>query len=119
VLTCAAASILGGLTGCVLLEDRIDCAEVPEMLPITAPPSAGDVTETCSMGINPTYRATFDMSPDDLKTFQSGTPITDWRTEGSDNVVGEYIDGAVSVEAHIDTSNANRYVVQYRATFID
>jgi hypothetical protein len=74
------------LTACGLLGDRGDCDEVPGMLRVTLPPSASDVTERCSKGINPTYRATFTMSPDDLESFKRSTPISDWETDASEAV---------------------------------
>jgi hypothetical protein len=120
------------LTACGLLGDRGDCDEVPGMLRVTLPPSASDVTERCSKGINPTYRATFTMSPDDLESFRRSTPITDWKADASDTVsfddeaakatsllFGDFGDGAVSMEVLIDTSNPDHHVVHYEAAFVD
>jgi hypothetical protein len=120
------------LTACGLLGDRGDCDEVPGMLRVTLPPSASDVTERCSKGINPTYRATFTMSPDDLESFKRSTPISDWETDASEAVsfdnqaakatsllFGDFGDGAVSMEVLIDTSNPDHHVVHYEAAFVD
>jgi hypothetical protein len=120
------------LTACSLLGDRVDCDEVPEMLRVTLPPSANEVAERCSKGINPTYRATFTMSPDDLESFRRSTPITDWKTDASDTVsfddeaakatsllFGDFSDGAISMEVLVDTSNPDDHVVHYEAAFVD
>jgi hypothetical protein len=120
------------LTACGLLGDRGECDEVPGMLRVTLPPSASDVTERCSKGINPTYRATFTMSPDDLESFRRSTPITDWKADASDTVsfddeaakatsllFGDFSDGAISMEVLVDTSNPDEHVVHYEAAFVD
>jgi hypothetical protein len=61
--------------------------------------------------VNPSYTATFTMSPDDLETFQRSTPITDWQTDASEAIYfddeaaqmesllfGSYGDGALDLE---------------------
>lgn len=100
---------------------------------VSLPPSAANVEERCAMNIvNPSYTATFTMSPDDLATFQQSTLITDWRTDASaagvfENeaaqmeslLVGSYGDGAVALEVLIDTSDPQQYRVYYDAAFVD
>jgi hypothetical protein len=123
-----------GLTACGMFGNRTDCDEtIMDTLRVTLPPSASHLTERCSMGIvNPTYRATFTMSADDLEAFQRSTPITDWRTDASGAVslgkeadeatsllFGSFGDGAVSMEVLIDTSNPDEHVVHYEAAFVD
>jgi hypothetical protein len=121
------------LSSCGVLGNRADCDEsMMGMLRVTLPPSASNPTERCSKGINPIYRATFTMSPDDLEVFQRSTPITDWTSDASDIVTfddeaakatslvfGDFGDGAVSMEVLIDTSSRDEHVVHYEAAFVD
>jgi hypothetical protein len=97
------------------------------------PPSAADLEERCAMNIvNPSYTASFSMSPDDLEAFQQSTPIRAWTTDASAAVVfeneaaqmesfliGTYSDGAVALEVLIDTSDPQEYRVFYDAAYVD
>ena len=127
--------LLVAITGCGLIDSgNTDCETNPAAAwRASLPLSATNVQERCSMNIvNPSYTATFLMSPDDLETFQQSTLIRDWMADASaagvfeseaaqmeSFLVGTYGDGAVALEVLIDTSDPQQYHVYYDATYVD
>ena len=128
------AMLLVGIAGCQLFAGNTDCEDNPASAwRASLPPTGTNLEERCSMNIvNPSYTATFTMSPDDLEMFQRSTLITDRQTDASAAVifddeatqmdsllVGSYGDGAVALEVVIDTSDPQQYPVYYYSSFID
>jgi hypothetical protein len=128
------AVVLISVTGCQSLGGSTDCNENPAFAwRAKFPPSAANIEERCAMNIvNPSYTATFTMSPTDLVTFQQSTPITAWETQPAEAITfkseaerldsllfGKFSNGAVSMEVLIDTSDPQLYKVNYDAAFVD
>jgi hypothetical protein len=122
------------LSACGLLGgNRIDCSsDMMAMLKIQPPANAKITSESCSSGINPTYKATFTINPTDLTAFQQATNIKDWQTNADKSVsfkneaagmqsllYGDFGDGAISEEVLIDTSDSQQYIVYFERTFVD
>ena len=111
----------------------MDCSsDMLSMLKIQPPSNAKIVSESCSMGINPTYTATVTIAPTDLAAFQQTTNITDWKTSAEEAVsfkdkaagmtsllFGHFGDGAISEEILIDTSNAQQHTIYFVRSFVD
>lgn len=124
-----------GIAACGLIDPgSTDCETNPAFAwKVTLPPSAEHVEERCAMNIvNPSYTATFTMSPDDLDAFQHSVLVSEWQMDVSaadvfENeaaqmeslLVGNYGDGAVMLEVLIDTSDPRQYHVFYEALFVD
>lgn len=115
-----------------LFGDTVTCTPGWYGLTITPPPGAQILQERCRSAFNPDYRLVFTMPAADLEAFQAATPVTDWRTEASgllglqdeaaqatSLLAGRFGNGAISVDALIDTSDPNRYTVYYEAVFVD
>ena len=130
------ALIVISVAGCSLLGDTVDCAS-PNFhgYRITPPPSASNVQESCSNGINPTYRASFTMAAGDLVAFQQSTFVKDipnWQTtapsksqfsqeaaQAKSLLYGTFGDGAILEEILIDTSHAQQYKVYVVLSNVD
>ncbi len=123
-----------GVTGCQALRGDTSCEDNPAAdWRVVLPPSAGQVEERCAMNlVNPSYTATFTLSPADLEAFQASIVITEWQTEASEALVfadeaarmeslrlGRYMDGVVALEVLIDTSDPQAYRVFYDAAYVD
>jgi hypothetical protein len=126
--------LLVSLSGCGLLGgNRMDCkADLLATLKIQAPASAKITSESCSSGINPTYRATYMITPPDLEAFERATQVTDWQTNAGKAVAfkdkatsmqsllfGRFGDGNYIEEVLIDTSNSQQYTVYFERVYVD
>ncbi|NDJ60393.1 MAG: hypothetical protein GYB67_04660 [Chloroflexi bacterium] len=106
------------IAACGLIAPPECSAETRALLAITLPPSPADLSESCASGFNPTYRAEFQMSPDDLETLQQATPVLEW--EGDETTIsGVYGDGILYVEATIDISDPAQFAVTSVAALVD
>jgi hypothetical protein len=122
------------ISACGLLNNGASCNgdNTAASMKLALPPSARDVSEQCSSGLNPTYEATFTIAPADLVAFQQRTRITQWDTQAASAqafqsqaaaarslLTGHFGDGAYLVDALIDTSDPQAYRVYYRSVFVD
>ncbi len=125
IVNLAACGLLGG--------NRMDCSpDMLSMLKIMPPSGTKTVSESCSMGINPTYKAVYTIIPADLSMFQQVTAVTDWKLTPDDAVsfkheavglktllFGSFGNGVISEEVLIDTGNPEQYTVYFERTFVD
>ncbi len=126
--------LFASLSACGLLSgNRMDCsADMLAMLKIQVPTSVKVMSENCSSGINPTYRATYTIAATDLEVFKQATQVTDWQMSASKAIAfkdkaagmqsllfGQFGDGNYSEEVLIDTSNPQQYTVYFERVYVD
>ena len=124
--------LLAAACGGFGLWDTVECMPDWYGLTITPPPGATILEERCRSAFNPDFWLVFSMPASELEAFQAATPITDWTTDASELLnfadeaaratsllAGSFGNGAISVEALVDMSDAELYTVYYKATFVD
>src|SRR5688500_5685495 len=78
--------VMTGACGLLELASESCDQETFDALRLPLPASVTDLNESCIPGFAPgnaQYKATFNMSLDDLQTFQDGTDITNWQTDAT------------------------------------
>ena len=117
-----------------------------DFLKVSLPPGATILDEQCTEFMTPTYSVIFEMSPEDLATFQQQPPVSnidEWQTDTSNSffteesmqerkeklkregmkleslLYGKYSDGSILLSILIDTSDSQQYIVEYSASWVD
>jgi len=128
----SALILLAAACGGFGLWDTVECTPDWYGLTITPPPGATILEERCRSAFNPDFWLVFSVPASALEAFQAATPITDWTSDASgllnfqaeaaratSVLAGRFGNGAISVEALVDMSDAELYTVYYKATFVD